>query len=140
MTGVFRILHVDDNPGDTLLLNRALKRQNLPVELMVARTGEAAMQVLDQFALPSASECVGFSALLLDLNLPRMSGADVVCAIAARSDLDCLTIAFLTSATDLLGYDLAGAETRVSRHFQKPNSPAGYKPIVGELMALLEPS
>jgi CheY-like chemotaxis protein len=65
------ILLVEDSAGDTLLMERALANSPVPLRLHVARDGE---QTLTMLADPNLElDCI-----ILDLNLPRMTGLAVL--------------------------------------------------------------
>lgn len=64
-----RILLVDDNPGDVLLFQMALKRSPVAAEVSVAEDGEKAWLLLE-------SQHVDL--IVLDLNLPKINGFEVL--------------------------------------------------------------
>ncbi len=72
------ILLIEDNPADQEMTRRALKHANSAIELEIVDDGEQAIDYLlrrDVYAdLPVASP----SLVLLDLNLPKLSGKDVI--------------------------------------------------------------
>jgi CheY-like chemotaxis protein len=65
------VLLVEDNAGDALLVGQALAEGRVPVHLLIARDGEQALQILGE---------PGFKPdlIILDLNLPKMSGHSVL--------------------------------------------------------------
>jgi DNA-binding NtrC family response regulator len=65
------VLLVEDNAGDTLLIQQTLADGSIPVKLHVARDGEQALQMLDnpEF-IPGL--------IILDLNIPRIPGSTVL--------------------------------------------------------------
>ena len=65
------VLLVEDNAGDTLLIQQTLAEGPIPVRLHVARDGEQAMQMLDN---PDFSPAL----IILDLNIPRIPGSAVL--------------------------------------------------------------
>ncbi len=77
-----KVLLVEDNAADVLLVEEAMQEAGVNAELTVAIDGEAALAAL------TGSERLAAEALpqlvLLDLNLPRVSGWDVMTTI--RSD------------------------------------------------------
>ena len=138
MTLIYRVLQVEDNIGDTVLLKRAIARHNLPIELQAVQSGEAAMEQLSARVINQLPPSEKIRVVLLDLNLPGMSGAEVLREITAQPQLDDLKVAFLTSAEDTAGYDVSGIDHRISTHFTKPETLSGYGSICAGLMILLQ--
>jgi two-component system response regulator len=71
------VLLVEDNPGDTLLVGQILAEFQLPVRLHVARDGEQAIHMLTDADLKP-------SLIVLDLNLPKVSGNDLLKRYSSR--------------------------------------------------------
>ncbi len=69
------VLLIDDNRGDAILASHAFKAASVATNLTVAQTGEAALDLLEK--LERARDCLP-DIVLLDMSLPRMSGADVL--------------------------------------------------------------
>ncbi|WP_204140815.1 response regulator [Halomicronema sp. CCY15110] len=93
MTQLKSILLVEDNPDDEALTLRALRRNNLKNEIIVARNGQEALDVLSEIAvLP----CV----VLLDLKLPKIPGLEVLRRIRAHERWRVLPVVLLTSSKE----------------------------------------
>jgi chemotaxis family two-component system response regulator Rcp1 len=91
------ILLVEDNPGDVRLTIEALRESKVRNNLRVARDGVEAMQLLrreDQFA-----QSVRPDLILLDLNLPRKDGREVLSEIKAEPALKSIPVVVLTTST-----------------------------------------
>ncbi len=90
-----RILLVEDNPDDEALTVRALKKCNIASEVMVARDGAEALEMI--FDSPSAflPELV-----LLDLKLPKVDGLEVLRRVRANPRTKLLPIVILTSSDE----------------------------------------
>jgi CheY-like chemotaxis protein len=87
------VLLVEDNPADVEAAMRSLKSQ-LSDRLMLARDGQEAIEILDQ--LKSRGECP--SMILLDLNLPKVNGIEVLQKIKADRDLRRVPVVMLTTS------------------------------------------
>lgn len=74
-----RMLLVEDNKGDVLLIKRAFSLSTIPHEITVARTGEEALAILDSHPMDDQSDMI-----LLDLNLPGISGHEVLRTIKSH--------------------------------------------------------
>ncbi|MBP2161734.1 MULTISPECIES: response regulator [Asticcacaulis] len=86
------ILLVEDNRGDVLLTRKAFQSAQIENRLSVAESGEAALERLrdEAQALPDL--------ILLDLNLPRMSGRDVLGEIKVDARLRHIPVIILSSS------------------------------------------
>jgi CheY-like chemotaxis protein len=121
MKPVHAILLVEDNPADIKITERALKASAIPVELIVVRDGQEAVDYLLRRAGKAATE--GWrkpDLILLDLNLPRLSGQQVLQHIRATPDLKAVPVIVLTTSRreeDVLEVYTAGANT----YIEKPN-------------------
>jgi two-component system, chemotaxis family, response regulator Rcp1 len=65
------VLLIEDNAGDALLIGQALAEGRVPVHLLIARDGEQALQILGE---PDFKPDL----IILDLNLPKISGHSVL--------------------------------------------------------------
>jgi two-component system response regulator len=111
------ILLVEDNPDDIDLTIRAFERNRIANEVVVVRDGAQACDFLFSEALPDTR---GFPALiLLDLNLPKISGLEVLQQVRANAATQLLPTVILTSSKqeeDLIrGYRLG-----VNSYVRKP--------------------
>jgi CheY-like chemotaxis protein len=102
------VLLVEDNPGDIRLTQEAFSQAQRPIELHVATDGVEALDFLHgrgQFSDAPRPDLV-----LLDLNLPRKNGREVLAEIKRDQTLRRIPVIVLTTSTaedDILGsYDL----------------------------------
>ena len=102
------ILLVEDNPGDVRLTKEALNEGKVLNKLHVVEDGVEALAFLNRegrYADVSRPELI-----LLDLNLPKKDGRDVLAEIKANGDLRRIPVVVLTtsrSEEDILkSYDL----------------------------------
>lgn len=99
MTRSLRLLVVDDDPGDVMLVTEALGVWSRPREVEVCADGEAACARVTQAGLSAA--CPVPDLVILDLNLPRRGGREVYGALRANALLcDVPVVVFTTSTTD----------------------------------------
>ena len=81
------ILLVEDNPDDVQLTLRALKKNNIMNEIIVAQDGVEALEYLFGTGKYSGRDTrVMPQMILLDLKMPRMDGLEVLLRIAGRKD------------------------------------------------------
>lgn len=93
------VLLVEDSPGDARLTRETLRDANPSIHLHVARDGVEAMQFLRCEA--PYEHALRPELILLDLNLPRMDGREVLARIKADDNLKTIpTIILTTSAAE----------------------------------------
>jgi two-component system, response regulator len=102
-----RILLVEDNAGDEALTLRALKQNNILNPVSVVRDGAEAIEHL--FGSATADPAALPQIVLLDLNLPKIGGLDVLRRIRAEERTRLLPVIILTSSKEerdvAAGYD-----------------------------------
>jgi len=92
----FEVLLVEDSPGDVRLTREALKDAKVHVNLRVASDGIEAMAFLNregEFADAPRPDLI-----LLDLNLPRKDGREVLEEIKASATLKSIPVVILTTS------------------------------------------
>ncbi|HEY3821331.1 MAG TPA: response regulator [Polyangiaceae bacterium] len=93
------ILLVEDNKDDELLTLRALKKNNIVNDIVVARDGAEALDYLFGTGAHAGRDLSSMpNVILLDLNLPRIGGLDVLKRIRADERTKLLAVVVLTSS------------------------------------------
>lgn len=95
------ILLVEDNPDDEALTLRALKKNNILNEVVVARDGEEALEYLfgtGRYAGRDTS--VQPQVILLDLQLPKLSGHEVLKRLRADKRTMLQPVVILTTSSE----------------------------------------
>ena len=90
------ILLVEDNPGDVRLTQEVFKEGKIRNKLNVAWNGEEALAYLHRegrFAQAPRPDII-----VLDLNLPRKGGREVLAEIKADAKLRCIPVVILTTS------------------------------------------
>ena len=90
------LLLVEDNPGDVRLTQEALKEGTLPVHLNVARDGVEALDFLRR--REPFEDAPTPDLILLDLNLPRKSGREVLSEIKSDPRLRRIPVLVMTTS------------------------------------------
>lgn len=90
------ILMVEDNPGDARLTLEAFKEGNVKTKVHVARDGVEALDFVRRVG--AFSDAPRPDLILLDLNLPRKNGRDVLAEIKAEFDLRTIPVVILTTS------------------------------------------
>ena len=105
-----KIMLVEDNPEDVAFTNRLLKHNKLDGDLVVAFSGSQAMEALEK----KARECDLPNLILLDINLPDISGIDLLTRIKQDDRFRRIPVVILTGSNEdediQRSYDL-GAST-----------------------------
>jgi two-component system, chemotaxis family, response regulator Rcp1 len=91
-----RILLVEDNPGDVRLTVEALRDGKMDNPLDVVKDGIEALAYLRQEGVYAGKPLPDL--ILLDLNLPRMDGREVLAAIKADERLRLIPVVVLTTS------------------------------------------
>ena len=95
-----RMLLVEDNEDDIELTLRALEKNHLENELVIARDGEDALHYLFQTGPHAGREGDLPEVVLLDLKLPGKSGLDVLREIRSDERTKTLPVVVLTSSSE----------------------------------------
>jgi CheY-like chemotaxis protein len=112
------ILLVEDDPGDVLLVREALAEHKMANSLSVVDDGVKAMEYLRRQGDFTDAERPGV--VLLDLNLPRKSGAEVLAEIKGDPALATIPVVVLTTSE---------AEEDVLRSYQQHANAYVTKPV-----------
>jgi two-component system response regulator len=118
LPGTAEVLLVEDDPGDALLTREAFAHYHLDVQLHVVGDGEEATRFLRR-----AGDFAGAprpALVLLDLNLPRRSGLEVLADLKADPDLQTIPVVVLTTSQ---------AEQDIQRSYQLHTNAYVVKPI-----------
>jgi two-component system response regulator len=111
------ILLVEDSPTDEELTQRALKKANILNRVVVARDGAEALDYLFMKGSHGAREPNEVpQVVLLDLNLPKIGGLDVLREIRANQKTEHVPVVLLTSSNedrDLAAGYAAGANSYI---------------------------
>jgi CheY-like chemotaxis protein len=90
---MLRILLVEDNPADAQMLRTSMVKTGLPLEIIRVEDGEKAIGYL-----ATSPSC---DIVLLDLNLPRVGGYEVLEYIRNRKELKRLPVIIMSGSTDV---------------------------------------
>jgi two-component system, chemotaxis family, response regulator Rcp1 len=123
-----QIVLIEDNPGDALLVQMALKESDISYEMTRFEDGEEAVNAL---CLPGGiAYALHPDAILLDLNTPRSDGFDVLGKLRRNPRLADVPIAIITSSharSDKQRTTLVGSV----RYIEKPSQLEEFLRTVG---------
>jgi CheY-like chemotaxis protein len=113
------ILLVEDNPADVQITQRALRDSGVPVQLIVVRDGQEAIDYLLREGVRGQEPSWRAPDLvLLDLNLPRLSGREVLERLRATTRFRAVPVVVLTTSSrpeDVRDMYAAGANTYIEK-------------------------
>ena len=113
-----QVLVIDDNPGDVRLLSEAFLQINAHVSLRVASDGAEGLRIIFESA---AREGWRPDFILLDLNLPKISGHEVLAKLKSHPEKRQIPVIVLSSSR--LETDIARAyESHANAYIRKPTS------------------
>lgn len=106
----FCIVMAEDDPDDRLLTRRALEKNRLTNDLVTVEDGEQLMDFLHRRGPYASRQESRPGLILLDLNMPRMDGREVLRQVKSDSKLRRIPVVVLTTSKaeqDILeSYDL----------------------------------
>jgi two-component system response regulator len=92
-----QILLVEDNPDDVTFTQRAFRKNNFCTKIVVAGDGATAMKLL----FPETGvEPLRPSLVLLDINLPQMSGLELLRRLRSEESTRLIPVIMLTTSND----------------------------------------
>lgn len=112
------LLLIEDNPADAGLVGEALEEHSVICKVVVLNNGEKALDFIHgvEAGLESCPDLV-----ILDLNLPRVPGAEVLSRIRKGPLCASIPVIILTSSDNRRDQEEA-ARLGASRYFQKPSN------------------
>jgi two-component system, chemotaxis family, response regulator Rcp1 len=129
------VLLVEDNSSDVYVIDLVLKDCGIPMTLQVASDGEQALAVLkrseediEQSPLPAL--------ILLDWNLPRISGAEVLAHLCKSERWRKVPVVVVTSTNSPLEVEEM-KKLGAACHFRKPTNLAAFGDLKGIVLDLL---
>jgi CheY-like chemotaxis protein len=116
---VHDVLLVEDDPGSVLITREAFEVSRAPGQLHVVGDGELAMEFLYQAR--GFTQAPRPSLILLDINLPRRSGLEVLAEVKASERLLTIPVVMLSTSQDE-GDVLRSYQLHANAYIAKPAS------------------
>jgi chemotaxis family two-component system response regulator Rcp1 len=133
-TGPFRIVLVEDAEPDVILVREALESNHLTFDLHVLEDGEQAVEYLERLDRDGTDTPPHL--FLLDLNLPRKSGDQVLQRLRQSPKWNHIPVVILTSS-DSPRDKAKASQYQVTEYFRKPSRLEEFMKLgvlVGELL------
>lgn len=132
----YRILIAEDNRADVYLIEEALRRSSFAYRLEIADNGEDMLKIIDGIDRDPSQRCPDI--FLVDLNLPRRTGDEVLAQIRESSRCSRVPVIIITSSNS--PQDRARAqELGASFYFRKPADLERFMTIGRIIRDFLEP-
>lgn len=128
----FEILLVEDNPGDARLMKEALAESNLSYNLSVVSDGVdtiAFLQHLDRYVDAPRPDLI-----LLDLNLPRKNGLEVLDEIKKDASLYSIPVLLLSTLEEMGMFNLD--DHLADGYVSKPNNLSDFNLVIDAIRKL----
>jgi two-component system, chemotaxis family, response regulator Rcp1 len=134
---MFEILLAEDNPADVYLIREALREHSVEFTLHLAEDGKEVLSFLsgESTTLPPSVP----NLIILDLNLPRHDGIEILQQVRATARLSRVPVVVLTSS-DSPRDRLIATELGATRYFRKPSSLEQFLELGGVFKDLLTES
>jgi len=124
----------EDNLPDAIIVREAIKKEKLPVEVYIAADGQKALEFFQR--AESDARAPTPCALLLDLNLPKVDGFEVLHAVRASRQFKEIPILVMTSSDSPA--DRNEAARLGAGYFRKPVTYAEFLKIGASIRELLQ--
>jgi two-component system response regulator len=130
-------LHIflaEDNEGDIVLVREALRHHRIEHELTVARDGAEAVRLLESIGESTEIPCPDL--ILLDLNLPKFTGHQVMEVLKDLEDCQQIPVIVFTSSSRPSDRTYAEA-LGFARYFHKPSSLSEYRTLGAAVLEVI---
>jgi CheY-like chemotaxis protein len=105
MNKSIHILLVEDNEGDIILTKEAFEEKRIVNKISVAKDGKQATDLLNSLAASGKNELPNL--ILLDINLPKKNGHEVLYEIKNNDQLKHIPVIILTTSSSIQDVKLA---------------------------------
>jgi CheY-like chemotaxis protein len=125
-----KILLIEDNEGDIFLIKEALRETNFQGDIIEIKDGEAAIAF---FSVKKANqEPISISLVLLDVNLPKKNGHEVLKFIKSADYLKHIPVVMLTTSSSKSDIKKA-YDNYVNSYVTKPSDTEDYQEVITKI-------
>jgi len=132
----FNLLLAEDNLPDALLVREVVRMESLPLDIHIAADGQRAIEFIANAEADPQAPCPHL--LLLDLNLPKRDGFEVLRRLRASEKCRGIPVLIVTSSD--APSDQSQAAALGASYFRKPPNYEEYMKLGGVLKQLLKES
>jgi len=130
MSEPIKLLLVEDSPDDIILTEEALKDARIETQLSVVTDGEQAMDYL--YKRGNFSEATRPDVILLDLNMPKKNGHDVLCEMKDDPELESIPVIVLTVSQEEADV-VKAMNLKMNFYLNKPVATGKLEPLLQEI-------
>jgi CheY-like chemotaxis protein len=116
-----RILIAEDDDNDAFLLRRAFTKAGVAHELVIARDGQEVIEYLSRAAGSDAQDTALPSLLLMDLNMPRRDGFDLLAWLKSQPNLQQMPAVVLSNSDEPIDVEKARSLGAADYHVKPSN-------------------
>jgi CheY-like chemotaxis protein len=131
-----RILLAEDNPADVYLIREALQEHGVEFSMRVASDGKEVLGIISDTPEPDVAE--RFALIILDLNLPRHDGIEILERLRESTRLSKVPVVVLTSS-DSPQDRLVATHLGARRYLRKPSNLEQFLDLGAVFKELLTP-
>lgn len=129
------ILLAEDNPADVYLIREALKEHGVNIPLRIASDGGEVLKMISAIRAPAEAGRLGL--IILDLNLPRHDGTEILQHLREQAEFADIPVVVLTSSDSPRDRQVA-QQYGVTRYLRKPSSLEQFLSLGAVFKELLE--
>jgi CheY-like chemotaxis protein len=133
--GDLSILVIEDNSGDVILIREALEEHGLRGPLSILGDGEKAINMIDRVQADSHAPCPDL--VILDLNLPKVSGHEILKHLRSSNRWNDVPVVILSSSNAPQDRQ-STLELGATGYIRKPSSFDEFLAIGGTLRSIIE--
>lgn len=127
---------VDDDGIDRRTIERSLRQVGFEAPVLEARSGLEALQILDRLSSNPSPGAALPGLILLDINMPRMSGIETLAELRGRQALRAIPAIILSTSCQPSEIEQS-YQQGAAAYFIKPVDLSGFRDLVRTLVSFL---
>lgn len=127
------VILIEDNMGDILLINEAIEQSKFACKVVSLTDGEQGIRYLNELQKKDQSEGIDPNLILLDINLPKISGKEILQFIKSTPRLKSIPVVIFSSSA----YEKDIKDAKVldaDYYYQKPADLTQYFQVIESIL------